>query len=403
MTIEPAFHLIINPTFDRGAYKYYSNDHSFEVWSRLANTDDPFVKRDIIKGDTIKNHPPGLYEFAILGKSYLGYTSRIESVPKYLFNVTNPTDPPADVDFVLINHREVYWGYADPPDDFVGFILRYHNQAGKTSWEDGIQPHQGILTHTSFYTNLIPLSARVIMVRAIDAFGVVSTNSGFVFKDAGNPEIQNVVEQFDYHPTFPGTKTNCTVSGSDLVANDNGSLMYTGVPTDPMYDGGAMYGTSYQEMTYQDTFTTTVAGDLLLGVDLDDNGYVVEFKLQSATEWVPVPDISYIVPGDYDIRITIFGGGTRGTIREFSVIIDVPDIKESHQDVSILAAGTRVPPTNSYSVITIVNVIIQDDGVNSPIGYRIFDKNPTLGPLIKLFDAADNAVDGLVDVEIKGY
>lgn len=423
------YHLIVTPTFNRGSYKYYANDHSFDVWSRPSGSGEPFVKREVVRGDTLINHPPGNYDFKILGKSYLGFTSDLDSVSTHTFNVTNPLTPPSDIDWVRINRREVYWGYTTAPEDFAGFVLRYHNQAGRTTWDDAARPHQGVITSTSFYTSLIPASARVIMVRAVDVFGVTSANSAIVYRDAGDLTFFNIVEQFDYHPTFAGSKTNCRVISGNLKANDagevsllddageqlldddgdsllqdsTGSAMYSGTPAALVYDGGNFYESNYKEMVYEDTFTTAYSGDLVVSLALTSSGYEVRYKEQSASTWLPVPDRSAITPGDYDIQLRVFGGSIRGDVSAFSVIIDVPDVTEDVQDLSVSSIGTRVPLAKTYSVIKIVNVIIQDDGVNAPVGYRVTDKDVTSGPLITLYDATGSAVDGVVDVQIKGY
>src|SRR5690606_21640679 len=100
------FYLTITPTFDRGSYKYYSNDHSFEVWSRLKGSGQTFVKQTLQFGDTIVNHEPGLHEFRVLGRSYLGTVSNLATAPTYEFEVTNPLTAPKDVDWIKINKRE---------------------------------------------------------------------------------------------------------------------------------------------------------------------------------------------------------------------------------------------------------------------------------------------------------
>lgn len=399
------FQLTVSPIFNRGAYKYYANDHSFEVWSRPQGSTGAFTKQELQFGDTIINHAPGEYEFKVLGKSYLGPVTDINLAPSYFFTVTNPKDPPKDVDWLKINRREAYWGYDNPPDDFAGFILRYHNRPGRTTWDDAIQPHQGAISKTSFYTSLIPPSARVIMVRAVDAFGIVSENSAIIYRDLGSIITTNLIEQIDFHPTWAGTKVGCSVNGSDyLVADDVGALLYSGVPTALMYDGGDFYEASYEEMFYYDEFTVSHAGDLVVDIDFDGSGYEISMREVGETIWQPVPDRQFIEPGTYEISLRVFGGPQQGIVRAFSLKIDAEDQFEQVEDIVIAPGGTRVPLTNPFAGIKLVNVIIQDDGGSATaIGYRVIDKDPVNGPLIKLYNAAGTAVTGLVDVEIRGY
>lgn len=403
------FHITVSPTFDRGAYKYYANDHSFEVWSRLTGTSDNFVKREILFGDTLVNHPPGTYDFKILGKSYLGKTSNLNSVSTYVFDVTNPKEPPKDIDWVKINQREVYWGYENPPADFKGFIVRYHNQANRTTWYDAAQPHIGYLSATSFYTNLIPQSARVIMVKAIDDFDTESVNSAIIYRAAGDSTGVNVVERFDYHlpsPAWGGTLEGCSVESGSLKADDTGTNVYSGVASAFLYDGGDFYEATYMEMLYYDFFTVTVEGKFLIEIDFEGAGYETSIRPVESpvAPWEPVSVNQPLTPGDYEIRLRVFGGPIRGIVNEFSVVIDADDISEDIQDLNIGSGGSvRVPLTKTYTLIKIVNVIIQDDGFTDAVGYRVLDKDPILGPEIQLLDATNSPTMGLVDVQIKGY
>lgn len=101
--------------------------------------------------------------------------------------------------------------------------------------------------------------------------------------------------------------------------------------------------------------------------------------------------------------IRFFGGLERGIINELSVYVDATPVFENVQDISIPLAGARIPLTRTYETITIVNPIIQDDGVNEPVTAIVVDKDVTQGPLIKLYDKDGAASEGLIDVEIEGH
>lgn len=407
---DKAFHISVSPVFDRGAYKYYKNDHSFEVWSRLKGSTDNFVQQPLYFGDTLINHPAGLYEFKILGKSYLGTTTRLDAAPIYEFEVTNPLDPPEDVTWVKINNREVYWGYDNPPDDFAGFVVKYHNKEQRDTWDDAINAHEGIITKTSFYTNLIPPSARVIMVKAIDDFGVESSNAAVIYRPLGDVSAVNVVEEFKFHdpsPIWDGTLVGCSVDEGYLKADDTGELMYSGVPTALMYDGGNFYTATYLEMQFYAEFTVTSTGEMVVEIDFDGSGYELNIRevTSEVVPWQPVPERLEMTPGTYEIQLRVFGGPVRGIVRELSLIIDADDIEEDIQDVIIPSGGQiRVPITKNYSTIKIVSAIIQDTGGDDPVGYRLLDKDPTNGPLLEFIDSDGNPVDsGTFDATIKGY
>lgn len=405
------FQITISPVFDRGAYKYYANDHSFEVWSRETNSGLPFVKRELLYGDTLVDHPAGLHDFKILGKSYLGKTTSLDSASVYEFSVTSPKDPPADVDWARINQREVYWGYATPPDDFAGYRVKYQNEENRITWDDAIPAHEGLVTHTNFYTNLIPASARVIMIKAVDDFDTESINPRIIYRALGDTSASNVFESFSFHegsPPFAGTKVGCALDSGSLKANDTGESMYSGIPTAFMYDGGDFYEANYEEMFYYDEFTVTATeGDLVVQVGFEGAGYECSIREQTMDDslpWQPVPQRVTLQAGTYDFRIRLFGGPRRGIINTLTLIIDPPDISEVIQDLEVDGTGLiRVPITKTYTAIKLVNVIIQDDGVNDPVTYRIMDKDVDLGPQIKLLDNTNTVTAGLIDVEVKGY
>ena len=397
------FQLTVSPTFPRGTYKYYDNTHSFEVWSRPKDSSESFVIRELKFGDTIINHPAGEYEFKILGKSFLGFKTDLDSAAIYNFNVTNPSDPPKDIDWIKTNKREVYWGYENPPDDFAGFEVRYHNQPGRTTWVDAIRPYEGLITKTNFYTNLISASARVIMVRAVDDFGTYSDNSAILYREQGNVLIENVLEEIDFHPAFVGTKVNCEVDGLELVALGDSDRMYSDDPETQVYDGGNFYTSVYSKIVYYPTFTATVDGSLKIALNSVNNGFNIEIREVGETIWAQIPTDMDISAGDYELRITLFGGNNRPSISELTAVIDVEDIEETHEDVVIPAEATRITTTKEYSTIKTVSVIIQNDGSSTAVTYRVKDKNAISGPEIELLDSAGLVTSGEVDIIIRGY
>lgn len=401
------FRIVVNPTFNRGAYKYFANDHSFEVHSRLANTNEPFIKRDLVLQDVIINHPPGLHEFKILGKSYLGAVSDINTVASFFFEVTNYKDPPQDVPWIRINKKEIYWGWCalceDERSDFKGFEVRYNNNPNELDWENATAAHEGFLTETSFYTNLIPSSARVILVKSIDYFDIYSENAAYLVKDLPVTYVTNEVDRISFTPGFEGTKTGCSVVSGELVADDTGGLLYSGNPNALVYTGGDFYEATYEQLTYEDEFEVTSEGEFIVDIDFEGIGYSVVYKPASQTEWLPVVEGQILEVGTYDIRIDILGGKVRGKIIELDVVIDAEDIIEDFADLEITNAtnGIRLPLVKEYSIIKIVSVSIQGD--TSAVGYKVIDKNPSTGPLIKLIDIDGNFVTGTFDATIKGF
>ena len=63
---------------------------------------------------------------------------------------------------------------------------------------------------------------------------------------------------------------------------------------------------------------------------------------------------------------------------------------------------TRLPITASFRAITAVNLTLQDiaTGARSVVA---FDKDATLGPLVKAYNTAGTLVDASVDAIVQGY
>ena len=100
--------------------------------------------------------------------------------------------------------------------------------------------------------------------------------------------------------------------------------------------------------------------------------------------------------------LSTVGGDVQGVISQATPKVDVPDILESFNDLVIAAAGTRLPITRAYRVIENIQITVQANGSGGRT-VVIEDKNATLGPLLKVYNGANAAVLGLVDVDIQGY
>lgn len=409
------FQITVSPYFNRRTYPYYDPEQTFEVYSRLAGSGDPYELQTLRHGDTLVNHPPGLHDFKIIGISLAGTKTALADAPVYQFEVTNPLEPPADVDWIRQNKREIYWGYDNPPDDFAGFEVRYHNIENKTTWDDALTPHAGLISATQFYTNLIPPSARVIMVKAVDAFGVYSDNPAIIHRAAPPTAVPtNLVEEYSFHDTSPpwqGEKIGCSIDiGDGFLKADPTGTFYSGIPTAPLYTGDPgelVYTAVYEEFIYITNINVTHAGDLLVNAVYTASGY--EVSVREATSppgpWVLAADAPYLDVGSYDVKIRIFGGPVRGILEQFTLIIDAVDQYEYLEEVSISNVGTRLPIAKTYSEIKIVHVQIFDDGVSDAVYSAVIDKQTTVGdgPLVKLYDIDGNLVSGTVDVIIRGY
>lgn len=401
---DRAFHLTISATFDRNAYKYYSGDHSILVYSRPSGTNEPFEQRQVAFGTTLINHPAGKYDFKILGKSYLGHVTELNSAATYVFEVSNVLDPPKDLDYIRINNKEIYWGYSNPPEDFAGFEVRYHSQVGRVTWDDAARVHLGLISQTNIYTTLIPRFARAILVKAVDLFGQYSATPAVILRPEGDVSVGNVLQEIEFHPTFPGSKIACYVDAGSLVPNDTGDLLYTGNNSAFIYNTGNFYDASYQDMYYYPQFTVDSPGFMNIVLNIQSNGYELRIRKLPSTTWEIVPSELYVAAGDYELEVHVFAGPVRAELSEMTILVDVEDIVEDIQDYTAPASSFRVPITKNYPTkIKTVSVILQGGPGNTAVSYRVLDKDKNLGPEIELLDSSGTVVGGVIDVFIRGY
>lgn len=264
---------------------------------------------------------------------------------------------------------------------------------------------------------------------------------------------------------YPGTITNGTVDGTDLEADGVGTdFWYSGLNQFWAGDDDDLFWVGgYKRMNYitgrerERLFWTGTAGTVFWTDDeavfwaseyvtlpgfIPDQDYLpselsVEYAITGDPYWVTYrtagalpfwtaidstkpwagedtdlfwsgPDAWEVWPGKvdakrqrYEFQVTTAAGATRGVISEFTVQLDVPDITETLEDVSIGGSGTRLTLTETYRSIVAVQITLQDDGGDA-VRAALVDKS-TSGPLIKCYDSAGALTAGTIDARVQGY
>ncbi|AKJ28848.1 phage tail protein [Caldimonas brevitalea] len=342
-----------------------------------------------------------------------------------MHRVVGKTAPPSDVPWALIAGNRLTWGPIDDID-LAGYRWRYVSGASK-NWAAGQPMHQGLLTETSWLMSTRPVGQNTLMVKAVDTTGNESENPAYVITDLGDPATLNVLISWPQAPSFSGTKLGGTVTGGVFEA-DSTTLFWEG-------DSGLHWGvnaanywsvTSYASLSYECYFTTPAEGTLLVEHEIEGTDVRMEYLRQSQTAfwegsdetfwslnadafwpsgpgWQPWPGNLVLLGSEpIGIRVTTAASTTRGRIVTLTPHLDVPDIAERLDDISISAAGTRLPVTKAYRVIKNIQLTIQSDGGNG-VGVRIVDKQVSPGPLVQVLDSSNTPVSGVLDAYIQGY
>lgn len=347
--------------------------------------------------------------------------------------VIGKTTPPHDVPGLLYEPPYIVWRYQDPPKDLGGFKIRFH-AGDRRTWSDATPAHDHIVTENRFDVTDIGGGVRTLLVKAVDIAGNESDTPAILVKDVGDPLIENIILTEDYKAAgWPGQITNGEIVLGDLEALST-SLAWTGNDANPTWSGNdnnPAWSQDYQAMTYQADYVPTadvVGESITLDTAITGVSYAIEYRTDSPlpmwgtddtanmwdandgiTFWSPFPDwkawpgkIGGITRQLYQFRATTAAGSQQGKISAFTLSIDVPDIEERFDDITIAAAGTRLPIAQSYRVIKNVSLTLQDNG-GTGATVKTVDKDSALGPLIKVFDTSGTGVAGLIDAIIQGY
>ena len=127
------------------------------------------------------------------------------------------------------------------------------------------------------------------------------------------------------------------------------------------------------------------------------------------TDWALLGD--GFVGGLIEFRVSCDATGIPlGMISEMRILLLGTAVSEDlfNIDTSTLSGATpgifRLPITKSYAKITQVVLAMHGEFIldGGALGWRIMDKDPTLGPLIHIFDSEGNNVDCTIDAYIRG-
>lgn len=349
--------------------------------------------------------------------------------------VIGKTELPSDVALFTIEGTVLTWTSVDDLD-LAGYLLRFQPGTSR-SWGDAIPLHNGELTSSPYDMLVVPSGPVTIMVKAVDTSGNESQNAAFIVANLGAAFVANVVETFDRKAAgFPGSKTNCSVSGGNLVADliaaplmwkpDDSTAMWSADASTLMWSAA-----QYAAMTYVDTvivsqaltgsrmtIQSTIQGDPW-SIEYRESGPALAWNADDTTlawnaidttlawaqpAYLPWPGEIDVKNTVYDFRISTGQANTQGVVSGFTITIDAPDIEESLNDVVISAGGTRLPITKNYRVISNVQATVQADG-GTAISIRVDDKVTTLGagPLVHGLDAAGSNTTARSDFRIQGY
>lgn len=347
--------------------------------------------------------------------------------------------PPSTPTRFTIEGPNLGW-LTNPEVDIAGYRIRFH-YGSNFSWDDAAALHEGLITSNAYQPPALPQGPITLMLKAVDTASLESLDAAIIVTDLGDPEIANVLETVDYRILgFPAHITGGTIVSGSILADDETSFYsadednprYSVTDTDPFYPSSFYKQLIWETDLFtflsvlvgsQTTLDYTISGDTLkieyrvaksgpmygaVGTDPFD-GYKATGSLPFYTEFFgdppdyqPWPGSIFVTDDQYQFRVTLAQSANRGTIDQFKVIIDAPDMEENFDDIVIALGGTRLTLTKPFTSIQNIQLTLQSDG-GTAITTKYLDKDIVSGPLIKCFNAANAAVAGIIDAKVKGY
>lgn len=347
--------------------------------------------------------------------------------------VVGKTAPPPDVATFLVQRqsdgtRQFSWTMTSTPADLDGYIIRYRLGTGYV-WDDMYTLHEGLLNASPFETNALAAGTYTVGIKAIDTSGNESANAKIIQSVLGDPRIGGSI--YDYqvkHNGWEGTKTDCFVDSSDGELWAVGTDTWADLP--PTWAGWTVW-----EMNPATSFSyvhPSASTSIDLGAILDftplifiDGVGTITIEEQHSDDdslfssWAVVGTAT-ITARYIRFRISVSESTYHGRLFDMAINLAANPVEEAINDldISTLAACTpspgcatsgfriavgdiRVPITKSFTVITQVQVALQN--VGGGWSWEIVDKDTAVGPRIRIYNATPALADPpALDILVKG-
>ncbi len=392
------------------------------TWSQVAVVElgeQRIYLSDVVEGED--------YSFRVRSRAARGYFSSYETVLAH--TVAGKTAPPSDPTSLSVNTlsggiREYRWTMPSPLDrDIAGYLLRYKSGSGH-AWAalDGQLGDEGtgLIPASPYESTLLSAGAYSFGVAAQDTSGNVSANPVVVDATLGEPPIEGALVQEDFLRTgWPGVKASCTVDGDmKLVADASASNQWQNMTTwdtrdswkwasvkDWEYRHETAGASALVDIGFEATFTP------LLGLTAVNANVSTAFNYRSSggaySGWVNDPGP---ITAQY-IRVragAITVDATKAAYISQALFICAADaVEETLADVSTIdhltssrAGDFRVPINETYNLITGVQLAFQNTGPGWT--WEIIDKDPSLGPRLRVYNSAGADANAVVDINVKG-
>lgn len=136
--------------------------------------------------------------------------------------IVGKTAPPSDVTGFSVNiiEGDAHLSWTPVPDlDLSHYRIRFSPLITGATYSNGVDLVEKVSRPAA--SIVVPARTGTYMIKAYDKLGNGSLNATLIVNNVPKAVYQNVITTIDEHPTFSGTKTNCSVI-SDRLQLDSG-------------------------------------------------------------------------------------------------------------------------------------------------------------------------------------
>lgn len=306
--------------------------------------------------------------------------------------------------------------------DHAGWLFRW-SPGLQANWEAGQSFGGGIQTTATIEAAAFIARTFVVMVRAIDSSGLVSTGQATAIVQLGDDMAGHVVDIHDFGADgWQGDLSGGIIEGQLLVASPTEALF--SVADMPLFDAAdAGLLSVFMSLEYIARLKVSRKGYVSLTWDMSGQNYTVETRRHGVTAmfssastpafvdasmplygdaaWLPWLGPYLAEAGEeIDIRMHIPGGAVQGVLKALLARIDVPVVEERIDDFVVPVGGGRLPLSRPYQSIARVSLTLQGVDGYSAVSVALIDK-AIEGPFVLCLDRAGMTVAGIIDADVQ--
>lgn len=391
----------------RNAYRSGNSIHA--IGAKFMRLDDAIFKYQYTQDQIGKS----LYFKFPAFNVYGGGQQALSAATAYPYTLAGPPVPP-NVDSFLVNvqpdgTRQFTWSMTNSPFSVAGFRIRYLPGTGAT-WDAMLPLHTNLRKASPYETNQLTKGAYTFAIKSEDSAGTLSFDALYINLTIPDPRLAGVLGIVDsYASNWPGTKTDCHVEKESGYLKANDSTTWTTLPA--TWTGWTRWCVApispivYEEMT---DLGVVAAFTPLISVTGDGTATVTESHSNDNITWSAYAATGVMISCRY-IKIKISMAGVYPVLKTAVMIMDAKPLSEDINDLNtaalvgayrIAVGDIRLPIKKSYAVIRKVQVTLQSVGAGWT--WVLIDKDITVGPRIKIYNAAGALADATIDANIGG-